>query len=231
MWGQKPVQVGDVDVRDVEVAISSGVGVSGRILVDGKSNVDLTRLTGVLELERTSAMRGFTPEVENASVKADGSFVFRDVPEGKYRVNFFPIPAGFYLKTGRTPDVLETGVTVIRDQPIQALELALSSGVARIEGTVMKDQQPSPDTAVVLVPNSERRTQPRYYRQTLTDRRGRFALQNIIPGDYEVFAWQEIELGSHMDPDFLQQFEDLGHAVSLKDGASLNLQLEVIPPE
>jgi hypothetical protein len=229
IWGQKPVQVGDVDVRNVEVVVSRGVEVSGRILVEGKSNIDLTRLTGVLELEPTSIMRGFTPEVENASLKQDGRFVFQDVPEGNYRINFFPIPTGFYLKAAQTPDVLEIGVTVIRGQPIQALELALRSGVARIEGTVIKDQQPSPGTAVVLVPNAERRSQPRYYRQTFADLQGRFALQNIIPGDYEVFAWQEIEREIYLDPDFLGQFEDRGKTVSLKDGANLNLQLEVIP--
>lgn len=95
----------------------------------------------------------------------------------------------------------------------------------------MKDQQPAPGTTVVLVPSSERRSQPGYYRQTVSDRQGRFALQNIIPGDYEVFAWQEVERGSYLDPDFLRQFEDQGKAVSLKDGADLNLQLEVIPSE
>ena len=231
MWGQKSVQVGDADVRNVEVAVSRGVEVSGRILVDGKANVDLTLLTGVLQPEQPSPMRSFTPYVENASVKQDGSFVFQDVPEGKYRIDFFRIPAGFYLKSGRAPGVLELGVTVNRSQSVQALELALSSGVARLEGTVTKEQQPCPGTAVVLVPNSERRSQPRYYRQTFSDRQGRFALQNIIPGDYEVFAWQDVERGRYLDPDFLGQFEDQGKAVTLKDGANLNLRLEVIPTE
>lgn len=230
-WGQKSVQVGDFDLRNVEVALRRGVEVSGRILVDGKANVDLTRLTGVLEPAETSALQGFMPQVENASVNPDGSFVFQDVPEGNYRINFFPISAGFYLKPTQTPDVFVTGVTVVRGQPVQSLELALSSGVARLEGTVMKDQQPSPSTVVVLVPDSERRSQPRYYRQTFSDGQGRFALQNIIPGDYKVFAWQDIERGSYMDPDFLGQFEDRGKAVSLKEGASFNLQLDVIPPE
>jgi hypothetical protein len=231
MWGQTNVRVGDVDLKNVEVAIRRGVEVSGRILVDGKANVDLTRLTGVLEPARDSTVREFMPAVENASVKPDGSFVFQDVPEGNYRISFFPVPAGFYLKAPQSPDVLVTGVTVTRGQPVQALDLALSSGVARLEGTVMKDQQPSPGATVVLVPDSERRSQPRYYRQTFSDRQGRFVVQNIIPGEYEVFAWQEIERGSYLDPDFLGQFEDRGKAVSFKEGANLNLQLDVIPAE
>jgi hypothetical protein len=231
MWGRKPIQVGDVDLKNVEVAIRRGVEVSGRILVDGKANVDLTRLSGVLEPAQTSSIRGFMPEVGKASVKADGSFAFQDVPDGNYRLNFAPIAAGFYLKSAQSPDVLVTGVTVVRGQPVQSLELALSSGVGRLEGTVMKDEQPFPGATVVLVPDTERRSQPRYYRQTLSDGQGRFALQNIIPGDYEVFAWQEIERGSYLDPDFLSPFEDRGKAVSVKEGSALNLQIDVIPAE
>lgn len=231
MWGRRNVRVGDADLKNVEIAIRRGVEVSGRIVVDGKANVDLARLTGVLAPAQTSPIRGFMPEVGKASVKPDGSFVFQDVPEGNYRINFSPISAGFYLKAVQTPDVLVTGVTVIRGQPVQSLELTLSSGVARLEGTVMKDQQPFPGATVVLVPDSERRSQPGYYRQTLSNRQGQFVLQNIIPGDYEVFAWQEIERGSYLDPEFLSQFEDRGKAVSLKEGSTLNLQLDVIPSE
>ncbi len=227
-WGQKPVQVGDADVRNVEVAVRSGVEVSGRILLDGKANFDLTRLTGVLEPAQPSVARGYMLEVENASVKPDGSFSFQNVTEGNYRISFFPIAAGFYLKSVQTPDVLKTGVTVVRGQPVQSLELAVSSGVARIEGTVTNDQQPFPGATVVLVPDAELRSQPRYYRQTVSDRQGRFSLKNLIPGDYEVFAWQDVERGSYLDPDFLSQYEDEAKAVSLKEGADLNLQLDLI---
>jgi len=230
MWGQKPIQVGDSDVRNLEVALNRGVEVSGRIVLDSKASVDLTRLTGILELQQTPRMRGFTPDVENATVSQDGSFVFREVPDGNYRINFFPIPSGFYLKAVRSPDVLDTGVTV-RGQPVQALELSLSSGVARLEGTIVKDQQPSAATTVVLVPNMEHRGQPRYYRQTFSDGLGRFVLQDVIPGDYEVFAWQDMERGSYMDPDLLRQFEDRGQSVTLKEGTTLKLQLEAIPLE
>ena len=231
MWGQKAVQVGDADVRNVELAIRRGVEVSGRILLDGKANFDLTRLTGVLEPAQPSVARGYMLEVENASVNPDGRFSFQNVTEGSYRINFFPISAGLYLKSVQNPDVLKTGVTVVRGQPVQSLELALSSGVARLEGTVMNDQQPFPGATVVLVPDAELRSQPRYYRQTISDRQGRFSLQNLIPGDYEVFAWQDVERGSYLDPDFLAQFEDEGKAVSLKQGATLNLQLDVIVSE
>jgi len=230
MWGQKTVQVGEVDLRNVEVAIGPGVELSGRVCVEGKANVDLTRLVGVLQPEQNSIAAGFTPAIENAFVSPEGSFVFRDVPDGNYGINFFRVPSGFYLKTARLPDIFETGVTVAHGQPAQALDLVLSQGAARIEGTVLQDQRPAAGAAVVLIPEAERRSQPRYYRQTVADRAGRFVLQNIIPGDYEVLAWQGAER-SVADPEFLQQFADRGRAVSLSDGASVNMQLEVVSLE
>jgi hypothetical protein len=57
------------------------------------------------------------------------------------------------------------------------------------------------------------------------------ALESIPPGDYKLFAWQAMERGAHLDPEFLQQFEDLGKAVSLKESASMSVQLDAIPAE
>jgi hypothetical protein len=231
MWGQKKIRVADAEVDNVEVAIQSGATVSGRIIVDSKSNVDLTTVTGLLQRAQGSMLRGFAPEIGNITVKADGSFAFQDVNEGNYYIDFVPIPAGFYLKCEQSPNFLETGLAVAQGQAAQGLELVLSTGVAKIEGTVMNGQEPSPGATVVLVPSAERRSQPRFYRLTTSDRQGRFAVQNIIPGDYEIFAWQELESGSYFDPDFVARFEDRSKAVSFKEGSEINLQLDVIPPE
>ena len=63
------------------------------------------------------------------------------------------------------------------------------------------------------------------------DNQGRFNLESIPPGDYKLFAWQAMERSSYLDPEFLQQFEELGKAVSLKEGASMSVHLDAIPAE
>jgi uncharacterized protein (DUF2141 family) len=226
MWGQKAIKVGDVDLRNVEVTISAGAELSGRISVE-ESSVDLSRLVGALEPGENSIGAAFTPESQNAAVSPDGGFVFHDVPEGSYRINFFPLPTGFYLKTARPAEILDSGITITQGQSLQGIEVVLSPGAARIEGTVLQDQAPALGAVVVLVPEAARRDQPRYYRQTVADRLGRFLLQNIIPGDYRVFACKEIDRGVYTNPEFLQQFADRGKTVSLTQGASINIQLPV----
>jgi len=232
LWGQKTVQVGEVALHDVEIGMSPGVEVGGHISVEGNADFDRSSLVAVLDPVPNSWGSSFTPAAKSTSVGSDGSYGFRDIRPGSYRIEFFRPPGGsYYLKSEQSPDPLETGVTVAADQSLKNLDLVLSPGAARVDGTVEQDQQPSAGVQVVLVPDGARRAQPSFFRQAISDRQGRFALENIPPGDYKVFAWEGIERGAYLDPDFLQQFEDRGKAVSLKEGASLNLQLDAIPAE
>jgi hypothetical protein len=54
-------------------------------------------------------------------------------------------------------------------------------------------------------------------------------MRSVAPGDYTLFAWERIENGAYMDPDFLGQFEDRGQAVHVEDGGHVSVQLDTIP--
>jgi hypothetical protein len=229
MWGRTTIEVGDADLDHADVVVSPGVDVSGRIRVDGKTATDIGNMTGILDLQAGSSLASLTPDIDTASVKADGTFLFREVPEGSYGIEFHPVPAGFYLKSSGVADVLEAGITVSRGHSPATLELVLSPGAGRIDGTVEIDEQAVSGASVVLVPDGKRRAQPNYYRQAMTDQLGRFAMRNVAPGDYTLFAWEQIERGAYMDPDFLGQYEDQGKAVHVEEGGQLSVQLDVIP--
>jgi len=231
LWGQKAVQVGDVDLHNIEVSLRPGVSLNGHISVSGTKDVDLSRFTLVLDPAQSNVARGFSADIQNAAVSQDGGFVFANVRPGSYRIHFLNAPGGsYYLQSTQTPDILEVGITV-SDQPLRNLDLMLSSDAARVEGTVQQDQQPAAGVTVVLVPDGARRAQISYFHQTTTDRQGRFVLEGVAPGGYKLFAWQTIERGAYADPEFLQLFEDQGTAVNLKEGASVTTQLDLIPTE
>lgn len=232
MWGQKAVQVADTDLRDVEIPMSSGGDISGRISLGDRVEFDLSQLTGVLEPVQEPIGAGFQLDQGNADVTADGAFAYHDVPPGNYRLYFYrPRGQSLYLKSAQAPGVLETGITVTSGLVLKNIDLVLSSGAARVDGAVQQDQQPSSNVQVVLVPEGERRAQPSYFRTTTSDNQGRFALDSIPPGDYKLFAWQAVERNAYMDPEFLRQFEDRGKSISLKEGSSESVQLDVIPAE
>jgi protocatechuate 3,4-dioxygenase beta subunit len=233
MWGRTSIEVKDTNIEHADVVVGPGVDVGGRIRVeDNKAadiSKDLSNMVGILESQEPSSLAGLTPDIDNASVKPDGSFIFREVPEGAYRISFFPVPAGFYLRSSGAADVLENGVTVGRGHSPAAMELVLSPGAGRIDGTAMSAEQSVPGASVVLVPEGKGRGQPIYYRQAVTDLLGRFAMRNIIPGDYRLFAWEQIDRGAYFDPEFLGQYEDRGKALHVEEGGHISMKLEVIP--
>jgi len=225
--GQKPVPITDANLSGLELLIANGVEVSGRIRLEGKANVELSQMSGNLEAAEAWASE-FTGEIDAAHVHSDGSFAFVDVPEGTYRISFSPAPQGFYVKSGSGGAAEETTITVARGLAVRGLDFVLSPGTARIDGIALLDQQAAPGAAVVLVPSGERRSQPRYYRHAVADRQGKFVMQGVIPGDYKIFAFEELERNALMDPDFLAQYEGSGKDVSVKEGDALSVQVDVI---
>jgi protocatechuate 3,4-dioxygenase beta subunit len=228
MRGRTPVEVGEGNLSDVEVVIGPGASVSGRVRVEGKTNPDLTKLTVALDPQDDLSSMGFAPDVSNVALRPDGTFAFHDVPEGTYHIKVLPLPDGYYLKPSGEGDAVETGVKVARNHAA-AVELTLSTGAGRVAGTVAKDQQPFPGTTVVLVPDAPRRGQARFYRQALADSGGRFTISSVTPGDYKLFAWEEIERGMYLDPEFVLSYEDSGKPVHVEEGSSQSVQLELIP--
>jgi large repetitive protein len=229
LFGRKSIKVGEANLRKLDVRIGPGIDLTGHIRVDDKAHVDFSRMTATLQARESSTVSALLPGVDNATVKPDGTFTFADVPDGTYSINVYPLPPGNYLKATGRADVLDTGITIARGQPQGELDLTLSPSAARLEGTVSNDQQPAAGAAVVLIPEGIRKTQPRYYRQLTTDQSGRFSMRGIIPGDYRVLAFEDLERGAYLNPDFLQRFEDSGESVQLQEGANLNVRLDVIP--
>jgi hypothetical protein len=50
----------------------------------------------------------------------------------------------------------------------------------------------------------------------------------IAPGDYRLFAWEEIQTGAFMDPNFLREYEDRGLAVHLEPSTHVSVQVQII---
>jgi len=110
-----------------------------------------------------------------------------------------------------------------------AVELTLSTGAGRITGTVAKTSKLSLAPRSCLSRTGRGADNRAFYRQALTDASGRFTISSVTPGDYKLFAWEEIERGMYLDPDFLQSYEDSGKPVQVEEGGSLNLQVDLIP--
>jgi len=80
-----------------------------------------------------------------------------------------------------------------------------------------------------LVPSPHLRQRSDLYYVAATDGNGQFQIQpRIMPGDYKVFAWKDIEPGAWQDPEVLQRYENQGQPVSVTSDSKLNIDVRLV---
>ncbi|MGA2101430.1 MAG: carboxypeptidase regulatory-like domain-containing protein [Candidatus Sulfotelmatobacter sp.] len=221
--GRANISVGETPVDAPDLVLFPGAIVSGHVRIDGDRKVALPRSFASLKPLYADA----TATVDSVAVQPDGSFTFHDVPEGEYGLTVSPLPDGYYVRTGR--DAASAGILVSHGHAPPA-EIRIGPGAVRLQGTVYKDsdnQQVAASVTVALVPDATRRSNGEYYRVATTDQSGAFVLANIPPGDYSLFAMENIDRNAFMDPAFLQRYEGAGKSIHIEEGTNQNLQLQL----
>jgi Carboxypeptidase regulatory-like domain len=233
MTARLPIEVGNSDVQNASLIVTPGFSLTGRLAIEGQSatgNQDLTRIRVMLRPDAAAQVAGAPPA---SPVQADGTFKLDQVGRDDYRITVSGMPRNTYIKTARygATDVMSEGLRLDR-QPTASLDITLSSNTGIADGTVQNEKQEAePNVTVVFVPDAARRTRLDLYRTTSTDAVGHFHVEGLPPGDYRVFAWEEVETGAWQDPDFLRTFEDRGKPVRINEGGTANIELRAIPPQ
>jgi hypothetical protein len=219
-----PVQVGSSNVDDLNIVIGPGISVAGRIRPDPDSPpVDLSGVSLMLQHRDTSV-----PFSETARPDREGVFQFKNASPDRYHLSVMNLPPGAYLKSARAGevDLLSTGLDLTAGAGVGApLELVVSSRGATISGA-----SPSGSTVVLVPQEKERRDQQYFYKTSIADQNSAYSLTGIPPGAYKLYAWEDVDPGAWMDPDFLKPVEDKGESVALREGERKTVPLKAIPP-
>jgi protocatechuate 3,4-dioxygenase beta subunit len=223
---QAGVVVSNADVENVVVTFSPGFAVHGRTEIEDSGNAptQATALMVYLEPEESTPV----PTLPQ-TVKPDGTFNIESVLPGDYRIHAEGGPKNSYIKSahlGRT-DVLNR---LSLSGPVsESLEIVLGTASGEIEGTVVDgDRNLVPGVQIVLIPNRER-SRTDLYRTATSDQNGRFIIGTIIPGEYKVFAWEDLEPFAYNDADFLREYEERGTPVAVSQSAKSTIETRVIP--
>jgi hypothetical protein len=168
-------------------------------------------------------------------VAEDGTFKLTNLIPDRYGVVVNGLPDGYYIKSIR---VGETEITYsgfeLRDGPPARIDVLVSpkaatvSGVAKIRDT----DKTAAGATVVLVPSEKERAQiAEYYYHATTNQFGRFEFKSVSPGEYTVYAWEDVESTAWMDPEFMKPLEGMGESVTLGESDRANVQVNLIPAE
>lgn len=236
-----PLEVGSTNIEGINFVVGTGVPVTGRLRVDGETTEDLSRVQvrtqprqmgiGAVLGAMGSMMAGGAPGENLGKLDKDLAFRLEEVSADLYDVQVSGLPDGFYVKSIRSGEtnIQLAGLEVTGSSP-EPVEIVVSPRAGQIGGAVQNPAgQPAPEAVVALVPQEkERRDSAAYYRQATTDAGGRFTFKDLPPGSYKVFAWDDVESGAWMDPDFLKPLEAKGEAVTVKEGGQETVQVKVI---
>jgi hypothetical protein len=221
-----PVDVFGGDIDNMILTVTTGVSIPGRIRMD--SNEPLPRVS--LVFQRPSGGPGlFSLLGGRVQPDADGTFSLPGVTPGEYRLTLTGLPPDAYVRDARleNKDALE-GLTIL-DRVDGALDVTLSMKSARIDGAVTTaDGKPAVNVQAILVPERLRNRQD-LYKTATTNQDGRFNMRGVAPGDYRLFAWEDLESFAYFDPDVLKQYESQGKPVRVEESSRLAVETRLIP--
>jgi 5-hydroxyisourate hydrolase-like protein (transthyretin family) len=220
-----PLDVYGSDIENMILTPTAGIAIPGRIRME--SNEPLPRVNVSFQLtNRTdflSQMRG------RVQPDAEGTFSILRVTPGEYRLTLTGLPPDAYLRDARlaNKDALE-GVT-ISDRVDGVLDVTLSMKSAQIDGAVTSaDGKPAGNVQAILVPERLRNRQD-LYKTATTNQGGRFNMRGIAPGDYRLFAWEDLEPFAYFDPEVLKQYESQGRLIRVEESSKVTVETKLIP--
>lgn len=224
-FARQPVDAGAANVEGITLVLGPGLEIAGHVrFEDPGGKGDRVRVT--LESRSGSVVGSAT-----AVVRSDGTFSLQNVAADAYTLSIAGLAEDCYVKSAQLGgvDALERGLDISRGDPPGPLEVTLSAGGGHIEGVVLKEnQQPAAGATVALAPDAAGRSQSRLFRSAAADEYGRYVLRGIPPGEYRLFAWEDVEPGAWLDPDFLSEYEKRGETVSVSERGRYTVQLKAI---
>jgi len=217
------IVVYDRDVNNVGLILSPAVQVSGRISLDTGVAVNLEKARA-----RLNAVDPFLDSYTSATVQPDGQFVIPNVQPGEYVFDISGFPEDLYVKFQRSGETSLQGLPLVIGSGSPApVEILLGTDGGHVIGTVADAAgKPFAGSQVVLVPNGDRRSRPDQYRISSSNEDGAFDLRGIPPGEYQLFAFEDIEDRAWLNSEFIGA--NAGTGVTIVPNVRGSIQLPLI---
>jgi uncharacterized surface anchored protein len=222
------IEIRSDDVEGVNLVLQSQLSIKGKVSLENQpTETGSVNLSGIrVELRREP----YIPEllILLPYVAADGSFTFDGVTPGDYRLKVTGNRIKGYTKSARLGAIDALNPPFHIDGPGE-FDVTLSPNAGSIDATVInKEGKTVSDATIVLVPDPPRRQRFDLYYVAGSGPNGRLHLDGIAPGDYRVFAWDDVPADAWEDADFIRSYEDRGKSAHITEGGSENIELRMI---
>jgi hypothetical protein len=219
-----PVDVADQDVKGVVLQPQAPVEITGMVRAEGDQPVNSAAMRVML----TPAV-GVPFNPPNAAVDESGNFQLPGVVPDHYHLGFYGTPENYYVRSARfgNEDALKSGLQVTAGGK---LEIVLAPGAAAVQGVARQDDKPYSGAFVLLAAEPYGPQTAHLRKFANSDQNGRFEFKGVAPGDYRLFAWQEPQMPLPADAEALKPVESHAVKVAVREGATEQANVTVIPP-
>jgi hypothetical protein len=211
------------------LALNPPVSIVGRFFLESREAVDLRRAAVSL-----TSVDPDLPSPRAALPQLDGQFVLNAVMQGSYVLDVSNLPQDMYLKAARLgdADVLENPLTPGQHPGTTPLQILLASDGGRVQVAAYNAKgQLHSGVNFVLVPDAARRHRRDQYRVATSGEDGQASLRGIPPGNYKLFAWEDLEPNAYLNSGFLDRYESSGFPVKIATGDNSPISVRTIPKE
>jgi hypothetical protein len=251
LTSRKPVEIRDSDLMNQSITATRGLDISGTIRFQDwqlgpppdYSQLAINLVADITApIDRSFKGYRFTPATITVVPTPNGQFNLRDITPWDYRIIVTLNPRlatdarlpldlkAAYMASIRlgNADVLENGLHV-DGKPDGTLQVEVATNSGSIFGRVLDENHETAIPAkMVVVPGNALRKRFDLFFQVPVSSTGRFTLDGIPPGQYELFAWAHVDDGAWLDPEFMRVYEDRGTPVRIDESGAHPIEIPLL---
>ena len=223
-FASERITVTDQNLDGIALVLSNGISISGHFSVEGPASAPMYRQVNLQPVD--TFFQQFS-----AAVQQDGTFTMENVRPGSYLMQIFLGAPGAYVKSIRFGDADVSGGSLALTQgSTGTLNIVLGTDGGQVQGTIQTASGAPAATGIVsLVPAADLPGRRDLVKHAGTDGQGNFKFQDVAPGEYKVFAWEEGTPDVIDVPEFRKALESRAASVAVQPGGRETVQVQVIP--
>jgi Carboxypeptidase regulatory-like domain len=184
-------EVTDNDVNAIEIKTRRGSTISGAVVIEGSDDPDVHAKLPKLELRASVRTEELTaPSMGSTRPNPDGSFLITGLRPGKARISlggfgFEPAKGFSLMRTEREGVVLREGIEVVAGENVTGVRVVIGYGTCVVRGQLsVQAGAIGPDARLRITARKLDGDAPQA--GDTADARGRFRLEGLLPGEYEI---------------------------------------------
>jgi protocatechuate 3,4-dioxygenase beta subunit len=224
-------EITEGDVSGLEVKLRRGASISGVAVIEGTTDRAALAKLSQLSLGASVESKGLNaPKFDNVKISPDGSFRLGGLQPGKVRLYLatYPPPKGFTLARIERDGVAVQDFDLAPGAQVTGLRVVFEHGTGSIRGQVKLENGPLPTDARMGI-SIRRRNDTAGHRGAQVDSRGRFLIEGMAAGEYELTL--HVFVPGVQPPRFPRVKQNVVVASGIESEVNFTLDLNAKQPE